>query len=60
MQPKPSTKPAESTKASTAPPSKASLTPQELLEAQLWRKKMDKMFQESFKDGLDLSGQETR
>lgn len=59
MQPKPNTKPAESTTVSTAPPSKASLTPQELLEAQLWRKEMDSLFQEAFKNGADLSGRET-
>lgn len=60
MQPKPNTKPAELTTKSTVPPSRVSLTPEQELKLRLRMEEIDKGIKEAFKNGLDLSGQETR
>jgi len=57
---KQNTKPVESTTKSTEQPLKGSPTPQDQLEAKLWRQKMDRLFQKAFSNGADLSGKETR
>ena len=54
-----STKPDESAKPSTTPPSKATLSKEEELKLDLEFKRMCKGIEETFKGGADLSNKQT-
>ena len=60
MQPEKNLKPAGSPKPSTVAPRVVKLTPEQELKARLQMEQEDKEWAEMFKNGVDLSGQETR